>query len=485
MNQSSIDVHRHLLWAVIVLLWIAAPAGGRAGSAPIADKPPLSADLFYDFKPVANEDNAIINWRQAFSLKVPLPEGAKAAIKFCWTPGAPEPSATELSLLTTWRQRNREALDLFAASLAKRRAQWPERDPQQPQPELTCLPLLVRAQLFAADQLAEQGQFAAATKSLAESLHLAQLGVEGDAMFLQYLVASRVRSQVQDAMLRLADRQAVPLPLLAALLTNLPSLDAETNLYARILCAEFTRDYNNNSDFKETSERWRRIATTNAAAFLILFPDEMRRPFLVLLDPSLIALHPKPFDLGAELEKSIRHYRIYRSNSVVPWTERDNSVELDEEIARTNLAAEIAPLMELVKDESLPLNRFAVQKTRTAYLAIDNPIGRIMDTSSLGFACSDFRICQVRTEREATRACLAALIFERRKGRLPEALSDLVAEQILSAVPQDPFCGEPLHYSPSQRKIWSVSNDGIDDHGEAGESRWLGKDAVWKIPELK
>jgi hypothetical protein len=469
----------------VLLLWVIAPARVEAASVSADDTPPIPADLAYDFKPVANDENAIIVWRQAASLKAPLPDSAKAIIKFCWTPGMAEPTAANLSLLNSWLKQNREALDLFAGSLDRRKAQWPERDPKKPQPELVCLPLLIHARLFAADQWAEQGQFAAAAKSLAESLRLAELGLEGDAMFMQYLIASRARTQVQDAILRLAGRQSVPLPLSAGLLTNLPSLDTETNLYARILRAEFTRDYNDTLDFKELSERWRKMSETNAAVFLAWFPEDMRRPFQVLLDPSLVALHPKPFDLGAELGKSIRHYRIYRSNSIVPWTERDNEVQLEDEIARTNLAADIAPLMELVKDEPLPLSRQAAQKARAAYLAIDNPIGRIMATSILGFACSDFKICQVRTEREATRACLAAIIFERRKGRLPETLSDLVAEKILPAVPSDPFCGEPLHYSRSQRKVWSVSNDGTDDHGDSGEGRWLGKDAVWQIPELK
>ena len=63
------------------------------------------------------------------------------------------------------------------------------------------------------------------------------------------------------------------------------------------------------------------------------------------MDPSLVALHPKPFDASAEIELDIRRFRIYRTNSLNPWTGRNNEVELEREESRTNLAQAIAPLM--------------------------------------------------------------------------------------------------------------------------------------------
>ena len=399
-------------------------------------------------------------------------------------PAAREPSADDLDGLQAWLKPNKEALELFDASLQKSKAQWPERNPENIQPELKSLSLLIRARLFEADQLAEQNKFAEAVQSLKDSLRLAQSGVEGDAALIHYLVACNARTLTQDAILRLACRRQVPISLLGELLKNLPSLNSETNVYDHVLRVEFTRDYNNSLDLKKLAEGWSKMSGTNAALFLSFYPDDLRRAFRVLLDPSLVPLHPKPFDADAEIEKSIRHYRIYRANSLVPWTGRDSGVELEHENDHTNLAQDIAVLMELVKDDSLPLSRQAAQKVRTAYIKIENPIGRIFDTSVIGFVASDLKVCQVRTEREATRTCLALIIFERRKGQLPAALSDLVRDKILDSVPIDPFCGEPLHYSREKRKIWSVSDDGVDDNGESGEVRWYEKDAVWQIPEL-
>ena len=467
-----------------VLLFGTVVSVGMASSASKQDKPVIPADLYYEFKAVPAGDNAIINWRRAAEVEAALSDKESQSLKFCWTPGAKKPSSGELNDLSGWLHRDRDALKLFNDSLKKPKAQWPERDPQNLQPELAGFSRLIKARLFEADQLADLGKFEQSIKILEENLKLAQLGVEGDAQFLHYLVSSRARTITQDAVLRLACRKQVPVSLLKTLLNSLHELDSETNVYGRVLRVEFANDYNDSLDLKKLADDWSRMSGTNAALFLSFYPDDLQKAFRVLLDPSLVPFHPKPYDANEEIEKSIRHYRIYRTNSLTPWTERDNEVELEHADDHTNLLHDIAPLMELVKDESLPLNRQAAQKARPAYLQIENPIGRIFDTSVIHFIVSDLKVCQIRTEREATRACLALIIFERQKGRLPATLSDLVQQKILDSVPIDPFCGEPLHYSREKREVWSISDNGVDDNGESGKLRWFEKDAVWQIPEL-
>ncbi len=465
--------------SIISLLAIASVSGWSASPSK-EDRPAIPADLYYEFKAVPADENAIVNWRRAAGVEVALSDKQKQIIKYCWTPGARQPD--ELDSLQSWFNRNKEALELFDASLQKTMAQWPERNPQNVQPELASLTLIVRARLFEADQMAERDKFSAASKSLKDTLKMAQTAVEGDAALINYLIACSARSLTQDAILRLACRKEVPVSLLEELLTNLPSLDSETNVYDHILRVEFTHDYNGSLDLGKLSDEWSKMSGTNATVISTLYPDDLQRAFRVLLDPSLIALHPKPFDSKAETEKSIRHYRIYRKNSLVPWTKRDSEVELDQEEGHANLVKDISELMELLKNESLPLSRQAAQKARATYLQIENPVGRIMATSIIGFMASDWKVCKVRTEREATRAFLALLIFERRKGQLPPTLSDLVREKILDSVPMDPFCGEPLHYSREGRRVWSVGDDGVDDHGTSGKLRWHEKDVVWTIP---
>lgn len=454
---------------------------GWSASAPKDGKPAIPPDLFFEYKPVPAGENAIINWRQAAKVEVALNDKQKQTIKFCWTPAAREPLANDLDDLRAWLKRNKEALDLIDASLKKAKAQWPERNPQNPQPELK-FATLIRARLFEAEQLAEQSKFEAAVESLEGSLKLAQMGIEGDSALIHYLIACSARSIAQDAVLRLAARKQVPLSLVERLLSDLPSLDSETNSYDKVLRVEFTRDYNSKLDVKQMAEAWSKLPIDSGA--FSLFPEDCRRPLKVLLDPSLIALHPNPLNLQVETEISIRHYRIYRTNSISKWEDRCGDAQDEEDEIHTNLLSEIAPLMKLVEDEPLPLSRAAALKARTEYLKIENPVGRIMDCSISGFMGSDNKVFNSRTEREAMRTVLALLIFERKNGVLPEKLSDLVDMKTLKSVPRDFFSGNPILYSRERRIVWSVGADGEDNHGEAGRFRWGDKDAVWQIPEL-
>ena len=465
------------LWLLAATVFLAA-----AASPPTDGKPALPDDLRFDFKPVPAEQNAIINWRRAAELEVMPDEHEKLLLTFAWTPGFREPSQADLDDLQHWIKRNQDALSEFSASLGKPQAQWPERNPQNKQPEITSYLYLSWARLFTADQLAGQKKYEAAANILEENLKLARLGTEGDPTLFHYLVACRVRSHTQDAILRLAARKDVPLPLLTRLLDDLPVLKSETNVYSKILRVEFTRDYNAALDIKELAAVWAKISQTNAA--WLIFPEECRRMVRVLLDPTLVSFHPKPYDFNSDLEETIRHYRIYRANVCSPWSDHSDEVDLESEESRTNLMQEAAPLMTLVKNEPLPLSRQAAQKARAAYLAIKNPVGRGMDCSIMEFMDSDTKVFQARTERESTRAVLALLVFQREKGLLPGKLSDLVDAKILATVPCDPFSDKPLQYSRERQLLWSVSYDGESNDGKAGKFRWSGADAVWEIPKL-
>jgi len=158
----------------ICVIWLLMLAGvtGWSASTSKKERPAIPADLYYEFKPVPVDENAIVNWRRAAAVEVVLNDKQKQAIKYCWTPAAREPVVDDLASLQAWLKRNKEALELFDASLQKIKAQWPERNPQNVQPELKSLPLMIRARLFEADQMAEQNKFAAAANSSTESVAL-------------------------------------------------------------------------------------------------------------------------------------------------------------------------------------------------------------------------------------------------------------------------------------------------------------------------
>lgn len=463
-------------------LWGGTALVAMASLAPPQGKPAMPDDLYFDFKPIPADQNAIIDWRRAAEAEVKPNDKQRDLLRFCWTPGAPEPRAEDLDDLRTWLKRNREALGLFDASLAKPKAQWPDRSAQTVQVEIAGFSYLMRARLLEADQLAAQNQFEAAAKLLEDNLKLAEMAIHADPGLIHYFLGCSGRTLTQDAILRLAARKQLSLSIRERLLSDLPSLDFEAIAYTNALRSEFAAQYHETIDLKKLSDDWSKLPSSSAT--MLRFPDDCVRPFKVLLDPSLVPMHPNPLDQNSEIEKTIRHFRICYTNSFSAWSNHSDEANIEAEQNHSNLLRDISPLMKLVENEPLPLSRQAAQRARTTYLAITNPVGRIWDCTVTESVGSDVKVFRCRTEREATRAVLALLIFERRKGVLPAKLSDLVDEKILKSVPNDPFSGNPIQYSRERQIVWSVGQNGLDDDGQSGPSRWAGDDAVWPIPQL-
>jgi len=62
----------------------------------------------------------------------------------------------------------------------------------------------------------------------------------------------------------------------------------------------------------------------------------------------------------------------------------------------------------------------------------------------------------------------AVELYQRRQGKYPESLQNLVESSIISAIPDDPFDGQKFRYIPSPEggKIYSVATDLVHDHAE-------------------
>ncbi|HRT28882.1 MAG TPA: hypothetical protein P5527_03720, partial [Kiritimatiellia bacterium] len=77
------------------------------------------------------------------------------------------------------------------------------------------------------------------------------------------------------------------------------------------------------------------------------------------------------------------------------------------------------------------------------------------------------RACGDECKLSAVRLLLACRAYEETTGHLPETLEALVPDY-LSAVPRDPFDGQPFRYSTERRIIYSVGEDLTDDGGTRG-----------------
>jgi hypothetical protein len=126
-----------------------------------------------------------------------------------------------------------------------------------------------------------------------------------------------------------------------------------------------------------------------------------------------------------------------------------------------------------------------------AFNLLDGPA--VMAMSEHGAFDGWYEICHAHVKRAATRRAARMAIainrYHAEHGRCPMMLSDL-APDYLSAVPVDPFCGQPFHYDGSElfirspRQIlayaglYSCGADGQDDGGISG-SRYATEGRGW------
>jgi hypothetical protein len=120
---------------------------------------------------------------------------------------------------------------------------------------------------------------------------------------------------------------------------------------------------------------------------------------------------------------------------------------------------------------------------KTLYTKISNPLGKmLLITEADQISRSTERYFRVPTEHGATKLVLAIELYQKRHGVLPESLHVLRSENLLEKIPVDPFSNRPFNYSKSRQIIWSVGEDGVDNHGEENKTaRWTGKDTVFHL----
>jgi hypothetical protein len=99
-------------------------------------------------------------------------------------------------------------------------------------------------------------------------------------------------------------------------------------------------------------------------------------------------------------------------------------------------------------------------------------------------------LCESETLRKLAITAIAIKRYQLRHHHLPAKLSQLVPD-ILPYLPIDPMDRKPLRYSVNlmgQMSLYSVGDDGSDDHGDPSMPDSIekhicaGKDWVWPIP---
>ena len=87
---------------------------------------------------------------------------------------------------------------------------------------------------------------------------------------------------------------------------------------------------------------------------------------------------------------------------------------------------------------------------------------------------------QTNVREEATLCLLGLKAYQLKHGTLPEKLEDLVPE-FLPVLPMDDFDGKPLRYLPSEKLLYSVAENHLDDGGVETDIKKHTPDFVFPI----
>lgn len=436
-------------------------------------------DFLHERKALAPELNAYTEWKAAEKLWVPLPDDLRTALIMTGSLNGQRPSLETLSALQSWANSNAPPLRLIERSLLKNNAQIPPWNLAETGPFVISPAKITQTRIFLADQAARSGDQITATNLLLGNFKFAQLLRDAEVPLIHYLVASAGRSWSEKALVRWLSFSAANAEMIRAVLLQMPELMDEVEAYKRVLRVEFTDFMMVETDVKQIARVWVEPSRTNELV-MAMQPEEMRVPLLVVHDPRLMALHPKPLD-EANLSYSATRFRSYLAAAQGPWERKLYEALLNQTVAaRAEYLKDLQPLLQATSKMKLPLSAANAKKVAGHYLRLDNPVGRYWQSSD-STARTFITTFRARTERNVTRALLALRIFELEKGRRPGSLEELVEVRLLNAVPMDLFANAPFHYSPDTGILWSVGEDGVDDGGKSGTSLWMEKDAVWKL----
>ena len=132
-------------------------------------------------------------------------------------------------------------------------------------------------------------------------------------------------------------------------------------------------------------------------------------------------------------------------------------------------------------------------KGNTSKLIIrPNSVGRILFSLLIpSYGSLLEKKCRAECSLATTRIIVASKTYQKKEGRLPDALQSLVP-LYLPSIPVDPYDGKPVRYSPSKGIVYSVGQDLKDSGGSvklrdrdkedpSPKQRWETEDAVYEI----
>lgn len=202
--------------------------------------------------------------------------------------------------------------------------------------------------------------------------------------------------------------------------------------------------------------------------------------------------HPRLFDADATVQLANKLQRQYLAEmNTICISRRDDAFdEIKDELVAwpANIKANAFLVSGLSEpaDEHVGFSRRALVAARHELRRVDNLFGKLLIEGSLDSPSRDIAE-PIQTRINAAKLLIALHHFERQYGRLPADLAELVSDGWFTEPPLDPYDRQLLRYSPEDRLIWSVGQDGKNDGPaelRAGkyDPEWEHLNMIWKVP---
>lgn len=233
--------------------------------------------------------------------------------------------------------------------------------------------------------------------------------------------------------------------------------------------------------------KWVSRLKANAAA------ESLEAQLLKLFKARTVGNNPRTanFDV-AESESLVKHYLTAASQEL----KKNNYFSLKEWLAPVidekvkTLKSEMGPAWSLVspivgvsvegdfKEITYPTNLLSSLDLVSAeknYVKVKNPIGRLYEIvmlKTLTQVWTPVDIIQLRSDYDrigSLKTLLAMQSYHKNHAQWPSSIQDLVQKNYLSELPKDHFLGKELKINSTQKQVWSVGENGIDENGSGDD----------------
>ncbi|MBL9175015.1 MAG: hypothetical protein JNL10_15865 [Verrucomicrobiales bacterium] len=478
--------------SALLLAWVLSGGLSRLVGVVVGVKEPsveelrstVPAEMRPNRAPVPDEDNAAVLFASAVRGTSETTPEVRAALQTLagWPATVPSDLEPMLPRIRSWLGENAEALNLWRSASRCRDCRFPPASVTNVADGLRELGLLSLGLLCDAYLHWRDGDRAGSVDRLRDAANGGALFVQGAPSMLHYLVGSVQRRKALETVGAAALRPTVTgsdLKLLAGILSSSPDESAQFRLCLRSELWDFIAPY---SRLESVARNYAGIHTNPAA--LALQPEELRRPLQLVMDPKLLASHPRPLDAAKSFGNSLAFWTEVDRRVSQPWSPRelpDSSIE-----ERERFVEEFAPIEEALEGEELPLSDEAVERAAPLFRKMEDPVGRLLASLQNFSGVMYTRGYEAKTRNGAISAVVAVRRWaDSHGGALPDSLQDLVRGDLLPRVPMDAFSGAPLLYSKREGKLWSVGPNTKDDGGQrdpVGEG--AKDDLVWSVIPL-